>query len=53
MESLEGKLVGMFRQGWWMILLRGIAAIAFAVLSWTNPGISLAALVLLFGVDMV
>lgn len=49
MESLEGKLVGMFRQGWWMILLRGIAAIAFAVLTWTNPGISLAALVLLFG----
>jgi uncharacterized membrane protein HdeD (DUF308 family) len=35
---------------WWVLLLRGLLAIAFGVLTWTQPGISLAALVLLFGV---
>ena len=49
METLEGRIVGMFHRGWWMLLLRGIAAILFAVLTWFNPGISLAALVILFG----
>ncbi len=33
-----------------MLLLRGLLAIAFGVLTWMQPGISLAALVLLFGV---
>ena len=36
-------------RNWWLLLLRGLAAIAFAVLTWFAPGISLAALVLLFG----
>jgi uncharacterized membrane protein HdeD (DUF308 family) len=33
-----------------VLLLRGIVAIAFGVLTWFQPGISLASLVLLFGV---
>ena len=49
MDSLQGRLIGMFQRGWWMLLLRGIAAILFAVLTWFNPAISLAALVFLFG----
>jgi uncharacterized membrane protein HdeD (DUF308 family) len=34
---------------WWTILLRGLAAIAFGLIAWLKPGISLAFLVLLFG----
>jgi len=34
---------------WWLLLLRGLVAIAFGILTWVQPGISLAALVLLFG----
>jgi uncharacterized membrane protein HdeD (DUF308 family) len=32
-----------------LLLLRGVAAIAFGVLTWIQPGISLAALIMLFG----
>lgn len=35
---------------WWIMLLRGIAAIAFGVLCWVRPDISLATLTLVFGV---
>jgi len=34
---------------WWAVALRGLAALAFGVLTLMLPGISLAALVLLFG----
>lgn len=34
---------------WWSVLLRGIAAIVFGVITFLWPGITLAALVLLFG----
>ena len=36
-------------QYWWIILLRGIAAILFGVAALFAPGITLAVLVLLFG----
>ena len=36
-------------RNWWVVLLRGLAGIAFGVLTLVAPGISLAALVLLFG----
>jgi len=36
-------------QNWWVILLRGIAAIIFGLITFVAPGISLAALVLVFG----
>ena len=35
---------------WWVLLLRGIAAIVFGVLAFIWPGITLVTLVLLFGV---
>ncbi len=38
-----------FSRSWWLLLLRGLAAIAFGVLIWLQPTISLAALVLLLG----
>lgn len=34
---------------WWAVALRGLAALAFGLLTLVSPGISLAALVLLFG----
>lgn len=37
-------------RNWWVLLLRGIVAIIFAVLTWMQPAISLAALVLVFGI---
>jgi uncharacterized membrane protein HdeD (DUF308 family) len=36
-------------RNWWMFLVRGLMGIAFGVLTFFQPGISLAALVLLFG----
>ena len=34
---------------WWVFLLRGLLAIAFGVIAFTYPGITLAALVIFFG----
>ena len=36
-------------QNWWVVLLRGIAGIVFGLLTFLNPAISLAVLVLFFG----
>lgn len=48
-EILAEKLAHVLARGWWLLLLRGIVAILFGVLTFLQPGISLAALVLLFG----
>jgi len=49
MDVLEKHLDAILARTWWVLLLRGIIAIAFGLLTWFQPGISLAALVLLFG----
>src|SRR5215472_11583016 len=49
MDVLEKHLAAILSRNWWVLLLRGIIAIAFGILTWLQPGISLAALVLLFG----
>lgn len=49
MNSLDKRLVSILSRSWWLLLLRGLAAIVFGVLTWFQPGISIAALVLLFG----
>ena len=49
MDGIE-QLASVLKRGWWLLVLRALAAIAFGVLTWIQPAISLAALVLLFGV---
>jgi uncharacterized membrane protein HdeD (DUF308 family) len=49
MNRVENRLAAILQRGWWLLLLRGIVAIAFGLLTWLQPGISAAALVLLFG----
>lgn len=49
METIKGYLASILSRRWWLLLLRGLIAIAFGVVSWVQPGISLASLVLLFG----
>jgi uncharacterized membrane protein HdeD (DUF308 family) len=49
MKIPKNQLTTILSRNWWVLLLRGLIAIAFGVLTWFQPGISLAALVLLFG----
>ena len=49
MNIIEKHLARILFRNWWLLLLRGIAAIAFGVLAWAMPQVSIAALVLLFG----
>ena len=49
MDRIENRISSLLQRGWRLLLLRGLAAIAFGLLTWLKPGISLSALVLLFG----
>jgi len=49
MNVLEKHLATILSRNWWALLLRGLIAIAFGLLTWLQPGVTLAALVLLFG----
>jgi uncharacterized membrane protein HdeD (DUF308 family) len=50
MNGAEHHFATILSRGWWLLLLRGLAAIASGILTSTRPGVSLAALVLLFGI---
>lgn len=41
--------IALLARNWWLIALRGLAAIIFGILTFVMPGISLLTLVLLFG----
>ncbi len=49
MNTTDKLLLANLRDTWWLMLIRGLAAIIFGVLTWMSPGISLATLVLFFG----
>ncbi|MBS0373699.1 MAG: HdeD family acid-resistance protein [Proteobacteria bacterium] len=46
---IEERLAAALARRWWLLVLRGVAAIAFGIFAWAWPGISLASLVLVFG----
>lgn len=48
-ERLAENLAVTLSRNWWALLMRGIVAILFGVLTFMQPGISLASFVLLFG----
>lgn len=48
-QEVVGGIAHELGRSWWMLLLRGIAAIVFSILTFANPGLSLATLVLFFG----
>jgi len=47
--SKETTMLAMYAGGWWSLVLRGIAAIAFGILAFVWPAITLTALVFLWG----
>jgi len=49
MHAADELLAASLSRNWWILLLRGLAAITFGVLTWLLPAISLATLVLIFG----
>jgi uncharacterized membrane protein HdeD (DUF308 family) len=49
MNTILTHLASTLARGWWLLILRGLVAIVFGALAWIQPGITLAALVLLFG----
>jgi uncharacterized membrane protein HdeD (DUF308 family) len=49
MDPLTISLARTLSRNWWLVLLRGVAAITFGILAWTQPAISTLALVLLIG----
>jgi uncharacterized membrane protein HdeD (DUF308 family) len=49
MHSIPVVDVDSLARNWWVVFLRGLAGIIFGLITFFEPGISLAALVLLFG----
>jgi len=50
MSPIASALLGRLAENWWLLLLRGLAAIAFGVIAFLWPGITLVALTYLFGI---
>jgi uncharacterized membrane protein HdeD (DUF308 family) len=48
-DEMDVTLLRTLGRAWWLVLLRGLAAIIFGVLAWTWPGVTLITLVLFWG----
>lgn len=49
LSVLSGNLAGSLAKNWWLLLLRGLLAVAFGILLFTRPTISVAILITFFG----
>src|SRR5262245_61115361 len=49
-ETLFPGIAGLYTRTWWIMLLRGLLAIAFGILAFARPVVTVAAVVLVFGV---
>ncbi|MCC6916022.1 HdeD family acid-resistance protein [Nitrosomonas sp.] len=49
MNTINNQFTRVLSRTWWLLLLRGLIAIAFGILIWLQPEISIVALVLIFG----
>ena len=50
MPLVASVLLGRLAENWWLLLLRGLAAIAFGVIAFLWPAITLVSLTYLFGI---
>lgn len=48
--SLQGLVHSALRRSWWLLLLRGVAAVAFGVVTFIWPQISLLTLIMVYGI---
>jgi uncharacterized membrane protein HdeD (DUF308 family) len=46
---MPGAIADLYKQAWWMLLIRGIVAVLFGILAITWPGLTLATLIIFFG----
>lgn len=49
MNTINNQFTKILSRTWWLLLLRGLIAIAFGILIWLQPEISIMALMLIFG----
>ena len=47
--TLDGKLAESLAKNWWLLLLRGLLAVAFGILLFSSPVVSVAILITFFG----
>ncbi len=48
-DAITERIGEVLFEKWWVLLLRGLVSIAFAVLIWMQPAITLKAMIILFG----
>jgi uncharacterized membrane protein HdeD (DUF308 family) len=48
-DAITERIGEVLSEKWWLLLLRGLVSIGFAILIWMQPAITLKALIILFG----